>query len=496
MADIFKELTLGTKDGVSQYRMFINGVWTEAEGNETFSVESPYDGRVVAYAAKATVNDAAKAVEAAYLARQKMRELSPFERAEILQKAAKLLEEHKDEVIVRIVAEAGKPVTEAKGEVGASIKRITVGAEEAKSLQGTALNGGTVSADGKNKWAVVSHMPLGVVLGITPFNYPCFIPLSKIVPALAAGNTLVVKPASDDPTPVLYLAAIFKEAGLPDGAFNVITGGGAEVGDYLSAHPKVNMVSFTGSTKVGHRIAEKAVMAKLHLELGGKSPSIVSKHADLDVAVKESVKGAIKFSGQRCDALSRMLVEAEVYDEFVRKVTEEVKHWDVGDPTSPETHIGPLINKAGFDKVKELVGDALEKGAKLEYGEVPDEKNGLLVSPMVLTGVTSDMRIAWEETFGPVVSIMKVQSFDEALSLTNQSEYGLDASVFTTDVNEALYAARIIESGTVQINGAPAHGVGDFPFGGDEESGIGREGIKLSAEEMSRLHTVVFNPKK
>ena len=494
--DFFQELTLGEKKGVPFYRLYINGEWMESAKNESFEVFNPADGKLVAHVAKSGVNEAAKAVEAAFLARSAMEDLSPFERSEILLKAADLLIQYQDCLSERIVLEAGKPITDAYHELAAGIKRLQFGAEEARSIKGEYLPGGTTSADGKNKWGIVLRKPLGVVLGITPFNYPLFIPLSKIVPALAAGNTIVLKPASDDPTPALYLAQIFAEAGLPAGTLNVLTGGGAEVGDYLVSHPKIDMVSFTGSTQVGRRIAEKAVFAKLHLELGGKSPAIISQKADLDFAAKESVKGALKFSGQRCDAISRLLVEEPVYKEFVEKVIEEVKKWKAGDPKDPAIQVGPLINEAGLKKVLMLVNDALDKGAILELGEELNEQQGLLVKPIVLSGVTPHMRIAWEETFGPVVTVIRVKNLDEALDITNQSEFGLDSSIFTQDVDEALYFARHLQSGTVQVNGAPAHGVGDFPFGGDEESGLGREGIGLSVDEMSRLHTVVFNPRK
>ncbi len=492
---LFTDMTMGKKGGVPIYRMFINGKWVEAEENEVFAVENPEDNSVVAYVPKATITDASRAMDAAYLARKKMEYMSPAKRAEILTKAALLFQANQEEVIDRIVVETGKPVTEAHHEVAAAIKRLQYAAQEATAVKGETIPGGTVSDAGVHQTGMLIRKPLGVILGITPFNYPCFIPMSKIAPALAGGNTVVIKPASANPTAVLYLGKFLQEAGLPDGAYNVITGGGSELGDYLSAHPKVNMISFTGSSKVGNHIATIAGKVQLHLELGGKCPAIVSQKSDLDLAVKESVKGALKFSGQRCDSLSRFLVEEPVYDEFVKKVIAEVKKWKVGSINDEKTQIGPLVNEDALVKVLTLIDDAMAKGANMVYGKKM-KPHTLLMSPVVLTDVTTRMRIAWEETFGPAISIVKVKSFDEAIEIANASEYGLDSSVFTQDVDEAMYAATHLESGTVQINAAPAHGLGNFPFGGDEESGMGREGIGYSVYDMTKVHSIVFNPKR
>lgn len=495
MPNLFAQMTMGEKQGAPVYRMFINGQWVEADGGEVFEIICPQDGKVVTYGAKATLNNASQAVEAAFLARKKMEFLSPVKRSEILSRAALLFQAHQDEVIKRVVLETGKPITEAHHEVTAAIKRLQYATEEAKSIKGETIPGGTISDSGVKQTAILTRKPLGVILGITPFNYPCFIPMSKIAPALASGNTIVIKPASSNPTPVLYIARFLQEAGLPDGAINIITGGGADIGDYLSSHPKINMISFTGSSKVGNRIAQLAGKVQLHLELGGKCPALVSQKADIDLAAKECVKGALKFSGQRCDALSRFLVEEKVYTRFVEKAITEVKKWKVGDIWSEETQIGPLINENALIKILDLIDDAVAKGARIAYGK-EIEKESLLMSPVVLTGVTTKMRIAWEETFGPALAIIKVKDFNEAISIANMSEYGLDSSVFTQDIDEAMYAANQLESGTVQINAAPAHGLGNFPFGGDEESGMGREGIGYSVYDMTKVHSIVFNPKK
>ncbi len=478
-------------DGAMVYKMFINGEWVESSERRTFEVRNPYDNSVVGRVQKATKEDALHAVEAAYNARPSMAKMDAIQRIELLDKVKDLVSEHREELIGMLIKEAGKPRTYAEGEVKATIERLHYACEETKIMYGEYIPGDLISGTSQ-KFALVSRKPLGVVLAICPFNYPLFISVSKIAPALAAGNAVVCKAASDDPITLLMFTRIAEMAGIPKGALNVITGGGGEIGDLLATHPKVDMISFTGSTTVGKHIASIAGMKQLHLELGGKSPAIVLEDADMGTAVKECAAGALKFSGQRCDALSRVLVHQSIADAFAKAMVNEAGSWKVGNPKEPDTKIGPLINEAGLQKVSSLVKDALSKGAKLLMG---GKSNSLFYEPTVLDHVTRDMRIAWEETFGPVVSIMRVKDMEEALRIANSSSYGLDASVFTQDIDKAVYLARNIESGSVTINGAPAHGVGNFPFGGDKDSGIGREGLNYSIDEMTKIHTIVFNMK-
>ena len=480
---MFEKKTIRTE------KMYIGGEWKD--GKKTFNVISPSTQKIVALVAGADLDDCSLVCETAYLSREIASKMPAFERGEILKKTSEKLKENSEEFVGLITEEAGKPITDSKGEVKAAIERLEFGAEEAHRLYGEALRGDAVSSSA-TKLGMTIRQPLGVILGITPFNYPLYIPVSKIAPAIASGNTVIIKPASSDPTPILRLAKLFEEAGLPKGVLQVVTGQGAEIGDFLVAHPKINMITFTGNTKTGEEIAKKAVLAKLHLELGGKSPAIVVKPCNLNLAVKECVKGAFKYAGQRCDAVSRILVVDSLYDEFISKALIEAESWKMGDPFDAATQIGPLISEAGISKVTELVGEAIYKGAKVLMGGGPIR--GLYFSPTILCEVTTSMRIAWEETFGPVVTIIRVKDFEEAIKIANESEFGLDASIFTSDIDLAMNAAMRLESGTVQINGAPAHGLGNFLYGGDESSGMGREGIYVSAEEMTKLHSIVFNP--
>jgi acyl-CoA reductase-like NAD-dependent aldehyde dehydrogenase len=493
MDDIWSAVRFpSASNGSMIYKMLINGEWVESSSRHTFEVRNPYDGSLVGVVQKATNEDALVAVDAAFSAKTVMAKMEAIERIELLEKIKGLVSEHKEELIQMLIHEAGKPKAYAEGEVKATIERLHYAAEETKVMYGEYIPGDLISGTSQ-KFALVSRKPVGVVLAICPFNYPLFISVSKIAPALASGNAVVCKAASDDPITLLMFARLAELAGVPKGGLNVITGGGGEIGDLLASHPKVNMISFTGSTAVGKRIASMAGMKKMHLELGGKSPAIVLEDAELGSAVKECAAGALKFSGQRCDALSRILVVDSIADGFVKAIVNEARGWKAGDPREPDTKIGPLINESGIRKVESLVDDAVSKGAKLLTG---GKRSGLLYEPTVIDRVTEKMDIAWQETFGPVVAIMRVRDMDEALRIANGSSYGLDASVFTQDLDKAIYLARNIESGSVTINGSPAHGVGNFPFGGDKDSGIGREGLNYSIDEMTKLHTIVFSMKK
>ena len=475
------------------FKMFIGGKWVNSSSKAVMDVGSPLDGTVIAHVQRATVKDAEKAIKIAHESRALIGNMHAVDRAKILFEIGELVYDYFDELVELIIVDAGKPRSVAEGEVKATAERFKYAAEEAKQITGEAMLGDTVPWH-PEKIGMVLRQPIGVVAAIAPFNYPLFIAAAKIAPALAAGNPVVCKPASDDPLALLFLTELIQAAGVPDGVFNLVTGSGSEIGDTLASHPLIKMVSFTGSSEVGKRIGQKAVLQKLHLELGGKSPALVLEDADLDVAAKHCVTGALKFSGQRCDAISRIMVDKKVAAVFVKKLLAEAKKWKMGDPHDKDVSIGPLINQKALDKVDMLVKDAKKKGAKILMGG--KKAYGFYYEPTVLDMVTPKMKIAWEETFGPVVTVMRVESYEEMIKLANQSEFGLDASVFTQDVDKAIDAGMRLEDGTVNINADPAHGLGNFPFGGDKDSGMDREGIKFSVDEMTKIHTIVFNPKK
>jgi len=340
------------------------------------------------------------------------------------------------------------------------------------------------------KFALVIHEPLGAIACISPFNYPLFSVVAKVIPALVAGNTVVVKPASDDPLVALLLARVLEAAGIPSGAVNLVTGQGAKVGDRLVSHDKIKMITLTGSTAVGKRVASLAGMKKLHLELGGKGAAVVAADADLELASKKVLEGCLKYSGQRCDAISRVLVEEEVADRFMALLMKGLPSWGLGDPRRDGNNVGPLINPEAADRVQALVDDAVSKGCRLLRG---GKHKGCYFEPTILDHVPASAQISTEETFGPVVTVIRVKNLEEAIELANESRYGLDSCVFTNSFYTAWRVTKALEEGSVTVNDAPAHGVGYFPFGGNKDSGIGREGVGYSIDEMTRLKTIQFN---
>ena len=476
-------------DGGLTTRLLIGGEWRPATDDEVFEDRSPIDGSIVARVAKAAADDVESAIAAARQAREAFKGMPASARLGICQRGAEILREHRDDFVAAIVADLGKTPDQARSEVHATRDRLGLVREEARKIFGDYIPGDWIG-ESAGKSAVVLREPVGTVGAFGPFNYPLFLAASKIIPAIVAGNTVVAKAPSDDPVAVILFARALEEAGLPPGVLNVISGPGGEIGDLLASHPDVSMVSFTGSSKVGRRIAEVAGPKPMHLELGGNAAAIVLGDADIDLAVEKSVLGALKNAGQRCDAISRVLVEESVYDAFVERALKEADGWTVGDPRADGVKVGPLVNVKAAAWVNKLVADAVEKGAqRLSGGEVADAYH----QPTVLADVPLEADIAWEETFGPVVSILRVPDLDAALEIANRSRYGLDSAVFTSNLDNAWRAARALECGQVTVNDAPAYGVGHFPFGGRKpDSGIGREGLGYSIDECTVLKTVVM----
>ncbi|MGI9021892.1 MAG: aldehyde dehydrogenase family protein [Acidimicrobiales bacterium] len=488
VAEFFRPAIVAT-DGVPDLRLLVAGEWRTAAKGETFEVRSPIDGNLIARAAKASGDDVEEAIAAARRARDDFRGLPAAARLEICARAAEILGEQADSFIGAIVADLGKTSEQAASEVNATRERLGLVREEVRKIFGEYLPGDWI-ADTVGKSAVVLREPVGTVAAFGPFNYPLYLAASKIIPALAAGNTVVAKAPSEAPIPLVLFGRVFEEAGLPPGVLNVITGRGSEIGDALASHEDVSMISFTGSTAAGRSIAAAAGPKPMHLELGGNAAGIVLADADLDLAVEKTVLGAFKNAGQRCDAISRVLVEQAVYDEYLVRALKEAERWPVGDPRAETTKVGPLVSEKAAARVHELVTDALERGARLlAGGELSDAYH----EPTVLADVPVEADIVWEETFGPVLTILPVADLETAIELANRSRYGLDSAVFTSNLENAWRTARALECGQVTINDAPAHGVGHFPFGGRKpDSGVGREGLGYSIDECTVLKTVVM----
>jgi glyceraldehyde-3-phosphate dehydrogenase [NAD(P)+] len=486
--DFFDE-AVSAADGVLESRLLIGGKWQPAQTGESFDVRSPIDGSVVGHAAKASVDDLEAAITAARDARDGFRKMPAAERLEICADAAEILGRHHDVFVEAIVADLGKTREQAASEVKATRERLGLVREEVRKIFGEYLPGDWI-AETAGKSAVVLREPVGTVAAFGPFNYPLFLAASKIIPALAAGNTVVAKAPSDAPIPLVMFGRILEEAGLPPGVLNVTTGKGGEIGDLLASHADVSMISFTGSSAVGRGIVAQAGPKPMHLELGGNAAAIILADADMDRAVEKSVLGAFKNAGQRCDAISRVLVEEAVYEDYIERAVVEAGNWPVGDPRRDDTKVGPLVTAAAAERVHSLVDDAVSKGAKLLAGGDSAEAYH---EPTVLAGVSPEADILWEETFGPVLAVTPVADLDAALELANRSRYGLDSAVFTSNLESAWRAARALECGQVTVNDAPAHGVGHFPFGGRKpDSGIGREGLGYSIDECTVLKTVVL----
>lgn len=482
-ADLFEE----DEEGIPVFGSFVGGSWN-TRPLQIFNVTSPIDGSVIARVQKCDAVDVEKAVKHAKENQHKIRSLAAIDRVEIMEEAARLLKQHSEEFAKTITYEMGRPLADSPGEVNALAERLRLSMEDARKISGEYIPGDW-SPDTVGKIAIVLREPVGVVGAIGPFNYPLFIPGAKIIPAILGANSVVAKPASSTPVTLLMFARILQLAGLPDGVLNIVTGPG-EIGRLIASHPDVGMVSFTGSTEVGKDIAKNAVNKRLHLELGGKGYAIVLDDADLELAARKCVEGSLRNAGQRCDAISMVLVDRSVAEDFVDRVLKYVHDWKMGDPRDTSTRVGPLVNEHAARRVKSMVADALEKNAKLLFG---GSVEAAYHQPTVLYKVPEHAAIVWEETFGPVIPIMDVENENHALAIASRSRYGLDAAVFTNDFYRMWKVAKGLAVGEVTINDFPRHGVGFFPFGGVKDSGIGREGIGYSIEEMMVLKTIVFN---
>lgn len=484
----FNDIFYTDEKGIKHYRVLINGCWNCIASGEEFTVENPATGEVIAYVPNCNTIDVDSAIIAAK--EYKMwKKYTPLQRLEIMEKAAEILSENRSGIADIITEESGKPISVSEGEVKATIERLKLTQQEVRVLYGEYIPGEWVE-DTQNKFAMVLRKPLGVVAAISSFNYPLYIAAAKIIPAILAGNTVIVKPSSETPISLIYFVKVLELAGMPAGTINIITGKGKVIGDRIVAHDSIDAVTFTGSTHVGKHIAKIAGMKKLHLELGGKASAIVFEDADIKNAVEHICKGTYRNSGQRCDAVSRVLVQKSIKEKFMEELLKEFEKYKTGNPKDKATAVGTVINRAAIDRITKLVEDAKLKGAAVVRGGT---FSGLFYEPTVVDNVTVDMDIAWEEIFGPVMPIMEFDSEEEALDISNRSEYGLDSCIFTENLNRALKISREMEDGTVTINGSPAHGVGHFPFGGNKLSGMGREGLKYSIDELTKLHTIIVN---
>ncbi|MCT4686644.1 NADP-dependent glyceraldehyde-3-phosphate dehydrogenase [Vallitalea sp.] len=471
------------------YKNLYDGQWISSASNNFITINSPINEEEVGKIQAMTGEEVDKVVSKAQSSFGVWADKPVSERADIIHKSAAILEENSEEIANILTKEIAKDIKSARSEVIRTVDFIRFTADEGKRIQGETLQGDGFHGFSKDKLAFVTREPVGVVLAISPFNYPVNLSASKIAPALMAGNSVVFKPPTQGSISALYLAKVFQAAGLPNGVLNTITGKGSEIGDYIIKHKEIDLINFTGSSEVGRHISEVTSMVPSIMELGGKDAAIVLEDADLEHAANNIVKGAFSYSGQRCTALKRVLVLESIADRLVDLITEYVSQLKVGNPFDDVT-ITPLINNKAADFVQGLIDDAIDKGATLKIG---NKREGNLLYPTVFDNVTTDMRIAWEEPFGPVLPIIRVKNIDEAVDIANASEYGLQSSIFTNDIDDAFHIARLLEVGTVQINNKTERGPDHFPFLGVKSSGMGTQGIRYSIEAMSRPKAIVVN---
>ena len=474
---------------MTRYQNLVNGEWKSSE--KEITIYSPINQEELGTVPAMSQAEVDEAMQAARAALPAWRALSAVERAAYLHKTAAILERDKEEIGTILAKEVAKGIKAAIGEVVRTADLIHYAAEEGLRITGQAMEGGGFEAASKNKLAVIRREPVGVVLAIAPFNYPVNLSGSKIAPALIAGNVVMFKPPTQGSISGLLLAKAFEEAGIPAGVFNTITGRGSEIGDYIIEHKEVNFINFTGSTPIGERIGRLAGMRPIMLELGGKDAALVLEDADLEHAAKQIVAGAFSYSGQRCTAIKRVIVLESVADTLATLLQAEVAKLTVGDPFD-NADITPVIDNASADFIWGLIEDAQEKGAQ---ALTSIKREGNLLWPVLFDQVTKDMKVAWEEPFGPVLPIIRVANVEEAIAFANESEFGLQSSVFTNDFKKAFEIAEKLEVGTVHINNKTQRGPDNFPFLGVKGSGAGVQGIKYSIEAMTNVKSIVFDVK-
>jgi acyl-CoA reductase-like NAD-dependent aldehyde dehydrogenase len=467
-----------------RYGSIINGQERDEDHRDTLDVINPYNQEKVAELALAKSTDLEDAVNNSFdTFHSTMKKLPAHQRADILRRAADLLEEKEKDFAETIVKEAGKPIKYSRDEIKRSIQVIRFASELAKNITGEVLPM-DAAIGGENRMGLVKRIPLGVIGAITPFNFPLNLSLHKIAPAIAAGNTIVFKPAEKTPVSAYMLVKLFQEAGLPDGVLNLVLGTGEKVGEPLVTHEKVHKITFTGSLPVGRKIRESAGFKKVTLELGSNSPNILFEDANIKNAVTGLVKGAFAFSGQVCISAQRIFVHKNIYQQFLEEFIKLTNALKIGDPNDEETDIGPMINEEAAKRAKLWIDDAAAKGAKIETG---GERSGTILTPTIMTNVDRNMKIIAEEVFAPVVSVIPFDCEDEAIEFANDSIYGLQAGVFTKDIDRAMRVADQLEMGGVWINEISTYRQDNHPYGGVKQSGIGKEGIKYAIEDMTEM---------
>jgi len=473
---------------MQEYKLFIKGKWVESKDSR--EIKSPYDQSPVARVHFAQASQVEEAVTAAHEAFAQTKRLSSHERAQALERISAEIERRKEELARSITLSSGKTIKSSRIEVERAVNTFKIASEEAKRIGGDLIPL-DLSAQTKERWGLVRHFPLGVIAAITPFNFPLNLVAHKVAPALASGNTVVLRPASQVSITSMLLGEIINETDYPSGGFNVVPSG-YEAAEILLNDERVKMVTFTGSPAIGWELKKKAYKKKVTLELGGNAAVVIEPDANLEFALPRTVLGSYSYSGQICISIQRIYLHEKVYDRFMAEFVKATQSLKMGDPLDEETDVGPMINLAAAEQTEEWVSEAVEDGARLTVG---GKRDGAMFEPTILENVKPELRISWLEAFAPVVVVYRYKEFEEALKGVNYSIYGLQAGIFTKDLNKAFRAFEELEVGGVIINDIPTFRIDHMPYGGVKESGFGREGLKYAIEEMTELKLMAINLK-
>ena len=468
-------------------RMFVGGEWQESP--RVMEVKNPFDQSVIDTVPAADAGDVERALAGAVEGAGIMAKMPAFDRAQFLRRTADLMLERSEDFASTISREEGKILAEGRIEATRAAEIIQLSAEEAKRLTGEVLPL-DAAPGGTGKMGFTLRVPCGVVVAITPFNFPLHLVCHKVGPALAAGNAVVVKPASDTPLSALKLVEVLLEAGAPAQAVTCLTGSGHTVGDALSGDRRVRKISFTGSYEVGDHICRVAGMKRVTMELGSNAPLIVMEDADLDKVAAATAMTGFANAGQVCISAQRVLAQDQVHDEFLDRLQAQVEAISTGDQLDEDTGMGPMIRESDAERVSDWIQEAVSGGARLITG---GEREGAVVEPAILADVDPEMRISRDELFGPAVAVTRFDDIDQAISLANDTRYGLSAAIFTQDLDRALRFAAEVESGNVHINWGPQWRADLMPYGGLKDSGMGKEGPRYAVEQMTELKMVVVH---
>lgn len=471
-----------------RYRVLIGGEWM---GDDWKGIEviNPYNDTVIGVVPEAPTEGVDRAIIAARKGFEEISAMPAYRRSEILARTAELIARDKEEVAEIIALEAGKSWKYAIAEATRSAETFHFAALEAKASHGeiVPMDASPVSA---GRFGFYLRTPIGVIGAITPFNFPLNLVAHKVAPAIAAGNSLVLKPATKTPLSSIKMAELLTEAGLPAGVLNLVIGSGATVGNRLVEDERLAMITFTGSPPVGRDIKSRCGLKRVTLELGSNSPTIIEEDGDVDHAVSRCVVGSFANSGQVCISVQRIFVHKNRYDDFIGKFVAATRKLKVGDPLERDCDIGPMISPVELKRAATWLEEAKKLGARVETG---GEIAGNCLHPTILTGVTRDMKVMCSEVFAPIVSVLPYDTFDEALEMADDSVYGLQAGVYTRDIGKAFKAIKRLDVGGVIINDVPTFRVDHMPYGGNKESGLGREGLRYAMEEMTNIKMVCFN---